>query len=238
MWGAVAGGAVSILGSLFGGNSQKKAAKRAAEAQAKAAADSLALQKDIYQKNTAAAQPFMDLGKQGLNALSDPNKNFMASPDYQYRLDQGLAGVTNNYATKGMLNSGAALAALQQRGQNEASGEFGNWWNRQSGLANIGQNALGSITGTGQNYANNAGNIMLGQGQNQADYQTTKGNINANMLGTLAGGLSSGIGAMSGTGWGNIGKNPMGGIATGLGGGFGGGIGGGMANAFSNAFRG
>jgi hypothetical protein len=204
----------SLLGGILGGNSAKKASKAAAQAQLQAQREALAYQQKVRDENIAYAQPFQQLGQQGLNALSDPTKNFTASPGYQYRLNQGLEGVTNNYATRGLLNSGSALKGLNDYAQNQASNEYGNWWGQQMGLVGVGQNALGAITGTNSQFANNASDLALAGGQTNALNQLNQGAINAGMWGLAgqagANALSQFIkplptSAVANTGWSNVG---------------------------------
>lgn len=70
-----------------------------------------------------------------------PFGGFQASPGYQYALDQGNASINALAGAKGGLNSGATLKALQENGIGMQNQEYGNWWNRLSGLAGSGQNA-------------------------------------------------------------------------------------------------
>lgn len=68
-------------------------------------------------------------------------QGFQASPGYQFALDQGNASVNALAGARGGLNSGATMQALQENGIGMANQEYGNWWNRLSGLAGSGQNA-------------------------------------------------------------------------------------------------
>lgn len=63
----------------------------------------------------------------------DPSK-FQASPDYQWRLSQGQRNLNANFGAKGLLQSGSAIQGALDYGQNQASQEFQNWWNRQQQL--------------------------------------------------------------------------------------------------------
>lgn len=203
----------NLLGGILGGNAQKKASKAAAQAQLQAQREALAYQQKVRDENTALAQPFQALGAQGINALSDPSKNFTASPGYQYRLNQGLEGVTGNYATRGLLNSGAALKGLNDYAQNQASNEYGNWWNQNMGLVGVGQNALGAITGANNMFANNASDLALAGGQTNAMNKLNQGAIDAALWGMAGqtganafGSLGGGGNALAATGWGNVGS--------------------------------
>lgn len=62
--------ALSAGGSALSASSQKKAAGKAADAQAQAAAENNALQRDIYASNKTALSPFMDRGNTAGNYLN------------------------------------------------------------------------------------------------------------------------------------------------------------------------
>lgn len=67
------------------------------------------------------------------SAYLDPSK-FEASPDYAWRLAQGQRNLNANFGAKGLLQSGSAIQGALDYGQNQASQEFQNWWNRQQQL--------------------------------------------------------------------------------------------------------
>ena len=56
--------------------------------------------------------------------------NFEESPDYQYRLKQGMDGIQSSAAASGGLLSGSALKALNSHNSNLASQEFSNAYGR------------------------------------------------------------------------------------------------------------
>jgi hypothetical protein len=105
-------------------------------------------------------------------------------PGYQFRLDQGQKALENSAAARGGLLSGGTGKALQDYGQQYASNEYGNVYNRALGqyqqnynifqndqankfnrlasLAGLGQTSAGQLTSAGQSAANNISNIDLG----------------------------------------------------------------------------
>lgn len=172
-------------------NAQKSAANAAAAASQHATDASLALQKTEYDQTRTDLAPWRTAGTNALAQLSDPTKNFQASPDYQFRLKQGSDSVTQNAAVAGLLHSGAALKGLSDYGQNTASAEFGNWWNRQSGLAGVGQAAANSTSQAGQNMANQSTNALLTNAQTLGQSSYAKGNAMAGFYGFLNGRLNS-----------------------------------------------
>jgi hypothetical protein len=124
-------------------------------------------------------------------------------PGYQFRLNQGEQALQNSAAARGDLLSGNTLAAAQQYGQDYASNEYSNVYNRALGqydqsynifqqnqanrfnrlaaMSGMGQTAAGQLSSAGTAAAGNIGNILLGSGaqiggdiQNAA-YQTASG---------------------------------------------------------------
>lgn len=111
---------------------------------------------------------------------ADPNAEFFASPDYNFRRTEGLRDIGGAYAARGSGRSGNALRALAEFNSGLASQEFGNRFNRLAALAGAGQtanaNAGGAAITTGQligrnqtDAANARASGILGAGQAQAD---------------------------------------------------------------------
>lgn len=122
--------------------------------------------------------------------------DFQGDPGYQFRQQEGQAGVENSAASRGMLLSGATLKALSRYNQDYASNEFGNAYNRYNmnqekrfnrlaSVAGIGQNAANTVASAGMNYANNASQNILGAGN-----ATAAGYMGA--ANAISGGLSQG----------------------------------------------
>lgn len=83
--------------------------------------------------------------------------DFQADPGYQFRLSEGLKSLDRQAAMRGGLISGGALKATQDYGQQAASQEYTNAFNRyQTNRANQLQ-PLGNLISTGQSAAANTG---------------------------------------------------------------------------------
>lgn len=89
-------------------------------------------------------------------------RGFTETPGYQFRVQEGEKGVLNNLAALGMKNSGSALKALEKYRQGVASQEYGNYLNRLSSLAGVGQTQTSQINslgvGTGRSIGQSAAN--------------------------------------------------------------------------------
>lgn len=141
-----------------------------------------------------AAQPGQPMpGGMPANAPagSDPRfASFFASPDYQYRLQQGSQNVLAQRAAMGGLESGAAMRELQNVGQQEASAEYGNYFERLKSLAGYGPSATSQIGAAGQNYASAYGqgqqNIAAMRGQTSYAQRYATGQAVGEGLGSIA----------------------------------------------------
>jgi hypothetical protein len=173
--GSIAGGVIGAIGS-----------NRAANTQAAAGRDAIAEQQrefNIIQQNLA---PYLAEGQRGLAQLdtdfgpggagSKPfNFDISQDPGYQFRLDQGLKGVSNSASAAGTSLSGATLKELTQYGQQYASGEFNAAFGRDLATkqnllqtdiarAGIGTSATSTSANVGTQTAGSIGNTITGIG--------------------------------------------------------------------------
>lgn len=172
----------------------KNASDAALEAQTRGASEASQIQKDIYEQQREDLAPWREVGTRALAGLeaNDFMDDWQQDPGYQFRMDEGLKAINAGASARGNLHSGATMKGLTRFGQDYASQEYGNVYNRESnrlsGLAGLGTNAnqnMVNITGQyGQNQANTAtglanaqaGNIMQRhQGQNQLIGQGIQG---------------------------------------------------------------
>jgi hypothetical protein len=201
-WGLVAGAAVSIGGAALSGSAAKKAA-RSQEAASLAAIEEQRRQFDLMRGDQA---PYRETGREALGRLAgmadyDPTPNALAvqsEPGYQFGLDSGRNALEGSAAARGGLYSGNALKALTRYGNdyattkyndafNRAHTTFGNKWNRNAGLAGIGQTANQQSQAAGQNFANQSSGILTGMGNAQGASQLAQGSIWGNAFGQVAG---------------------------------------------------
>jgi hypothetical protein len=192
----------AILGSsLIGAN----AASSAADTQAAATDRANQVALDIFNQQKALQAPYREAGVTAQNRLMDllglsnnttaegygsANKPFTysdltASPDYQFRLGEGLKALDRQAAARGGLISGGAIKAAQTYGQDQASQEYNNAFNRyQTNRTNMLQ-PLGNLITSGQNAAANTGTAA-------ANYGTTAGNnITSGAAATAAGNVGT-----------------------------------------------
>lgn len=94
-------------------------------------------------------------------------------PGYQFRLSEGMKALDRSAAARGGLLSGGTLKGIQRYGQDMASQEFTNAFNRYQlertntlnpyqSMAGQGQSTANTLSNMGQNYANQAGEAYQG----------------------------------------------------------------------------
>ena len=98
----------------------------------------------------------------------DALARFRASPDYQFRLQQGLNALDRSAAARGGLLSGNQLRAVTDFGQNLAAGEYANYYNRLAALSGAGQSSAAQTGSFGLQTAANVGGSLQAAGYAQA----------------------------------------------------------------------
>jgi hypothetical protein len=225
----------AVMGSHAAGSAadaQANAAMQAAQLQHQDAQDALAFQKQQYGTQQKQLAPYLQTGTNSLsqlgylsgigpqNAQHNPASGGYGSlmqpfngqvseqndPGYQFRLQQGQQALQRSAAAKGDLLSGGTAKALQQYGQDYASNEYQNTYNRYmndqttkynrlASLAGVGQQAVGQSGASGQAAAGNIGNILMASGQQIGnDYQ----NAGAARASGYVGGANAWSGALGG----------------------------------------
>jgi hypothetical protein len=177
----------------------------------------------MYEEGVARQQPFYQAG---VNALPEyvsgigqggelvrgfTQADYQADPGYAFRLSEGQKALDRSAAARGGLISGSALKAAQRYGQDMASQEFGNAYNRFRDTQGLRRNALAGVTGfaptaagamnaSGQNYASGAGSLMVGQGENTANSLLAQQQARSSSYGQLGNVFGKYLGSGSGSG--------------------------------------
>jgi len=177
---------------------QANAAQQAATIGSQTADRQMELARDIFAQQTKLNEPFRQGGVNALNRMQDllglsGNRNapgygslsrnfslsdFQADPGYAFRMSEGLKALDRQAAARGGLISGSALKAAQRYGQDLASQEYMNAFNRfQTNRTNLlnplqamtgtGQTATTTLSQAGQNMGTNVSNAMGASGQAQ-----------------------------------------------------------------------
>lgn len=210
------GAGVSAIGGIASSAIQAGAASDAADAQSQAAREANALQWKMYQQNRDDNEPWRNAGKDALGRMQADEfqkdftmQDFQQDPGYAFRMSEGQKAIERSAAARGGLGSGATMKALARYGQDFASNEYQNAYNRfnadrdrrynrLSSVAGAGQNAVNSTANAGMNYANQAGGNLIGAGNAQAAASLATGQSYAN---TVSGIGQAGLNAYQQQNW-------------------------------------
>jgi hypothetical protein len=204
--------AAAVVGSALIGSS---ASKSAARTQAGAAADATAAQERMFERQVELQEPFREAGLAGQNRLlqllglgedktaKDFGKyasaefgmdKFTADPGYAFRMSEGMKGLERSAAARGGLLSGSALKGIQRYGQDLASQEYQNAFNRYQtartntlnpfqSLAGVAQSSANTLTGAAGTLGQNIGSNIIGAGNAMAAGQVGSANAIAQGVG-------------------------------------------------------
>lgn len=219
--------AVTAGSTVVGGAISSRGARKAAQAQQQAADQAAQVQREIFQKQTELAEPFRQAGITSQNELmrllgiggdaAAPDygmltrqfgeRDLQMDPGYGFRLREGERALERMQAARGNLLSGGAIKAGQRFGQDLASQEYMNAFNRAQAQLGTRLGTLGSLYGAGQAAAQqvagqagqmgvNVGNLMTQGGQARASGYLGQ----ANALNQALGGLAGAYGQYAGSG--------------------------------------
>ncbi len=191
--------ATKTLGSIVSSRGSRKAAKRAAKAQQIAINEAINEQNKSFEDIRGYESPYVTggaasqnrlmelLGLGGDTASADYGKygqdfsmsDFEQDPGYAFRMSEGLKALDRQAAARGGLISGAALKASQRYGQDMASQEYQNAYNRYrtnradqlNSLINMRDTGVGAVNRLGNhrsNVATNISNLRVGKGDVKA----------------------------------------------------------------------
>lgn len=196
--------ASAVIGGVVASNSASKAAKAQQNAADKASQTEL----EQYYQNREDMQPWREAGAGALGQLTagtaaggDFNRDFTLAdftrdPGYDFRMQQGQQALERSAAARGGALSGGALKGIARYGQDYASGEYQNAYNRfnndrtqrfnrLASIAGVGQTATRDVAQMGSQVAGNVANNIIGAGNAQASSYVGQGNAIAGAANTL-----------------------------------------------------
>jgi hypothetical protein len=182
---------LTAASGAYGARQQAKAAKSAANAQVQAAAESARLQREMFAEQNRLQEPFRQGGLTGQNRIMEllgiggnaeagdygrygrdfAMSDYEADPGYAFRLSEGNKALERSAAARGMVMSGSMFKGAQRFGQDLASQEYQNAFNRYQTNRSNQLNPLQSLMGAGQTATNQltseAGNLGRSLGENE-----------------------------------------------------------------------
>jgi len=191
-WTAAAIGGSAVLGAY--------ASSKAADTQAEAADRATAEQRRQFNKQVALQQPLIDVRNNMLPELVEASRytpfsmdQFQQDPGYAFRMREGLKALDRSAAARGGLLGGNQLRGVTQFGQDLASQEYTNAFNRYQSERAARLNPLQSLAGMGQSNAATMAQQAGQFGQNMAENALMRGNMRASGYAGIANAATSGI---------------------------------------------
>jgi hypothetical protein len=148
--GLAAAAAITGVTAIAGGAIASKASKKASRAQIEASEKADAAQERMFQKQMELQEPFRqggltaqdqimqllgiggDKNAQGYGSMAKAfgTEQFQQDPGYAFRQAEGMKALERSAAARGNLLSGSTLKGVQRFGQDLASQEYQNAFNR------------------------------------------------------------------------------------------------------------
>ena len=150
-----------VASAVISSSAAKKASSSAAKATTQAAETSADVQREMFERQVELQEPWRKAGEQALNKLIPLASEYTpftanqmyADPGYAFRLAEGMKAMERSAAARGGLQSGSALRAAQRYGQEYATGEYQNAFNRYQAERTARLQPLQSLAGVGQTSA-------------------------------------------------------------------------------------
>lgn len=186
--------------SMISGNKQASAARSAADAQTRAAAQADATQREFFNTTKEALNPYIQGGYGAYNTLNDllgvggagkMQATLENLPGYQFTLNQGLKSIQNSAAAKGLGTSGSALKGAATYATGLANQGWGSYADRLQNSANTGAGAASALGGYSTAAGTQIGQNQIGAGNAQAAGQIGAANAQAQGLGGVSNSLNS-----------------------------------------------
>lgn len=191
--------AAAVVGSSLIGSS---ASKKAASTQADAANRAADLQMQQFERQVELQEPWRQAGITALNKLTPlateytpfGMDQFQQDPGYAFRMSEGMKALERSAAARGGLLSGGMLRGAQRYGQDLASQEYMNAFNRYQAERNARLNPLQSLAGIGQTATNQLGQAGQAMASNVGQALGAAGQARASGYIGGANALSQGLG--------------------------------------------
>ena len=177
----VGGAAVGLVGSSMaagaarsGAAQQSEAMNRSADLQAQTASESLALQREMYEKGLELGAPYREAGYSALNRIQDllpgltspiTAAEIQGLPGFDFAMKQGMGAARQNFNVGGggsnvdRASQKFAIDYVTGTAMPQVISQRSNIYNTLAGIAGIGQTAATGAQQAGAGYGANVANI-------------------------------------------------------------------------------
>ena len=172
-----------IIAAIGGAAIGARASRSAAQTQAESADAATRLQQQMFERQTELNEPWRQAGINALARMQSGDIGLTQDPSYAFRFSEGMKALERARAAGGRMFSGGTERAAIGFGQDLASTEYGNAFNRLASLAGLGQTATGNMSGQAGQFGTNVGNMMMGAGNARASGYVGQANALTSALG-------------------------------------------------------
>lgn len=208
----IGSGILGAFSSNQASRAQERASREAIAAQERATEKAIASQEKMFDRQVELQEPFRRVGVNALPELVAASRytpfnmdQFQQDPGYAFRMREGLKALDRSAAARGGLLGGNQLRGVTQFGQDLASQEYGNAFNRYQAeraarlnplqsLAGVGQSTAATMAGQAGTLGSGLAQTYSGLGQAQAQNAAQMGNIRASGYMGTANALTGGLG--------------------------------------------
>jgi hypothetical protein len=155
----------------------------------------------MFERQVELSEPWRKAGEQALNKLIPLTdyqtfgmNQFQADPGYGFRMSEGMRALERSAAARGGLLSGSTLKGIQRFGQDLASQEYTNAFNRYQTERAARLQPLQSLAGVGQTTAQQLGQAGMQAAQNIGETQMSGAAARASGYVGGANALTQGLG--------------------------------------------
>ena len=176
---AIGGGLIAAGGSKKAAATQEQASREAQASNERMLERQIGLQEPFRQAGLTAQEQIMQLlgiggdkTAEGYGSLAKPfgTDQFQQDPGYAFRQAEGMKALERSAAARGGLLSGSTMKGIQRFGQDLASQDYQNAFNRYQIERSARLNPLQSLMGSGQSATNmQTGNIGQSSQNEQAN---------------------------------------------------------------------
>ena len=202
---AIGGALIASSGAKSAAKTQAQAAERAGDVQERMFERQVELQAPFREAGLTAQQQIMQLlgiggdkTAAGYGSMAKPfgTEQFQQDPGYAFRQAEGMKALERSAAARGNLLSGSTLKGVQRFGQDLASQEYQNAFNRYQVERAARLNPLQSLMGSGQSSANVLTGAAGSLGQGLANSELAAGQARASGYVGSANALAGALGGI------------------------------------------
>ena len=207
--GAAIGGALQQSAAA---GEQAKAIEAAGQQAAQSTQQAADIQRQIFERQVALQEPWRQAGVGALNQLIPLSQQytpfgmqqFQQDPGYSFRMAEGMKALERSAAARGGLLSGSQMKGVQRYGQDLASQEYQNAFNRYQAerqarlgplqsLAGVGQTATQALGGYAGQMGQSLGNLAMTGASTRAQGALSASDVRASQYGGIGSALGTAL---------------------------------------------